>query len=78
MIEKFGDKFVLSENQIIQGSKSKIEIRCKKCGKTFVKIVNDFLRGSGRCPNCENKNKLYKCDFINKAKVYMVIGLVIV
>jgi len=53
--------FSLTDNNKYSGSKSKLNLRCHKCNKTFVKIWESIWRGDG-CYYCNGE----KCsDFYN-------------
>ena len=54
-IELHGNKYDYSKVEYYRSNK-KIEIICKKCGKSFFTTPNNHLRGNG-CPKC-NKSKL--------------------
>ena len=50
-----------------KNSLTKVELICKKCGRTFHQNPNNHLSGQG-CPYCNGKPKSNTEDFIKRAK----------
>jgi len=55
------------DDVVYVNSKTKVKIKCNKCGKTFLQTPHDHLSGYG-CPFCVGRNKTTE-DFINEARL---------
>lgn len=60
-----GDKYDYSKSKY-NNFRSKVEIRCKTCSKTFLQSPASHLRGEG-CPTCGGTKKLILDEFIKGA-----------
>jgi ribosome-binding factor A/phage FluMu protein Com len=68
---KHGDRFDYDLTEYIN-NKTKINIRCNKCGIIFLQSPNSHLKGSG-CPKCnESKGELRISNYLTKNNISFI------
>lgn len=63
-----GDKYDYSVTEYVN-SRSKVNIKCKKCNIVFSQIANDHIGGSG-CPRCSSSLSEKQCHSIFESIMY--------